>query len=168
MSTVKNIVIGLFALALLACMFWLGRRSVSIDTETVTVVDTVKVFAPTPVSTETKVVQVKVPKLVFAEPDTVVREVMVAVGDDSVSLNVEVEKREYRDSNYYAVVSGPAIGGLRPALDYFETYNTTTNTVQTRRKRPKFAFTAGVGYGYTPKGFQPIVGVNFGVVIWSF
>lgn len=168
MSAVKNIVSGVLFLALLGAAYLLGRYTVPVKVKTVTTIDTVKVFAPAPIVSETKVIPLTVPKLVFALPDTVIREVMIATGNDSVKINVEVEKHEYKDNNYYAVVSGPAIGGLHPSLDFIETYNTTMSTVQTMRKRPKFAFTAGVGYGYSPKGVQPIVGVNFGVVLWSF
>lgn len=168
MSLVKNIIAIVCFCGMLFGAYIMGRKSVHVVTESTKVIDTVKVFAPTLVATQSRVVEVRVPKLVFVPADTVVREVFVPVGDDSVKIQVNVETREYRDSSYYAVVSGAAIGGIRPTLDYIETYNTTINTVQTVRKRPKFAFTAGIGYGYTPKGFQPYAGVNFGFVLWSF
>ena len=92
----------------------------------------------------------------------------VAVADnaDSVTLDVAIEHREYRDSTYRAIVSGPVVGDIHPSLDFIETYNRTTTITVERPKR--FAVTAGVGAAYTPKGFQPYVGVGVGVVIWRF
>lgn len=85
---------------------------------------------------------------------------------DSVQMQVEVETRIYDDSLYRAQVSGPAVGELHPSLDWIELYARTTT--QTRTRRQRFALTAGVGAAYTPRGFQPTVGVQFGVVLWGF
>ena len=85
---------------------------------------------------------------------------------DSVQMRVEVETRIYDDSLYRAQVSGPAVGELHPSLDWVETY-TRTQTI-TRTPRTRFALTAGVGGAYTPRGFQPTVGVQFGVILWGF
>lgn len=40
--------------------------------------------------------------------------------------------------------------------------------IQTVTKRNRFAVTAGIGAGYTPYGFQSMVGVQVGVVLWSW
>ena len=87
---------------------------------------------------------------------------------DSVQMRVEVEveTRIYDDSLYRAQVSGPAVGELHPSLDWIELYAHTTT--QTRTRRQRLAFTAGVGAAYTPQGFQPTVGVQVGVVLWGF
>ena len=85
---------------------------------------------------------------------------------DSVQMQVEVETRIYEDSLYRAQVSGPAVGELHPSLDWIELYARTTTQTHTRRQR--FALTAGVGAAYTPRGFQPTVGVQFGVILWGF
>ena len=37
----------------------------------------------------------------------------------------------------------------------------------TQKKRSRLAVTAGVGVGYTPQGFQPTIGIQAGVVLWS-
>lgn len=123
---------------------------------------------PTPIAVSTERRIVNVPRLLFAPADTVKVVQTVAVTDegDSVTLDVAIEHREYRDSTYHAVVSGAVVGDLRPTLDFIETYNRTTTITVERPKR--FAVTAGVGAAYTPKGFQPYVGVGVGVVIWRF
>ena len=131
-------------------------------------IDTVYYAKPTPIAVSTERRIVNVPRLLFAPADTVkiVQTVAVADEGDSVTLDVAIEHREYRDSTYRAIVSGPVVGDLRPTLDEIETYNRTTTITVERPKR--FAVTAGVGAAYTPKGFQPYVGVGVGVVIWRF
>lgn len=131
-------------------------------------IDTVYYAKPTPIAVSTKRRIVNVPRLLFAPADTVkvVQAVAIADKGDSVTLDVAIEHREYRDSTYHAVVSGAVVGDIHPALDFIETYNRTTTITVERPKR--FAVTAGVGAAYTPKGFQPYVGVGVGVVIWRF
>ena len=85
---------------------------------------------------------------------------------DSVAMVLEIETRVYEDSLYRAQVTGPAVGGYHPTLDWVETYNRTQTITRTQRHR--FAVTAGVGAAYTPRGIQPTVGVQVGVVLWGF
>lgn len=146
---------------------WFAHRPAAIETVR-TVVDTVYYAKPTPVAVSTERRIVSVPRLLFAPADTVtiVRTVAAADNTDSLMLDVAIEHREYRDSTYRAVVSGAVVGDIRPTLDFIETYNRTTTVIVERPKR--FAVTAGVGAAYTPKGFQPYVGVGVGVVIWRF
>ncbi|MDE5907078.1 MAG: hypothetical protein K2G66_05580, partial [Alistipes sp.] len=87
---------------------------------------------------------------------------------DSVSLTLEIETFVYEDSLYRAQVSGPAVAGYRPSLDWIETYSRTQTITRTETRRNRFAVTAGVGAAYTPRGFQPTVGVQVGVVLWGF
>lgn len=131
-------------------------------------IKTVYYERPTTIAVSTERRIVNVPRLLFAPADTVtiVRTVAVVDNADSVTLDVAIEHREYRDSTYRAIVSGPVVGDIRPTLDEIETYNRTTTITVERPKR--FAVTAGVGAAYTPKGFQPYVGVGVGVVIWRF
>lgn len=141
-----------------------GAASVGIRSEVR--IDTVFYEQPQPVNFSDRLVQVNVPKLLFAPADTMVRVVEVASGADSVQMEVPVRTVEYRDSTYYARVSGPVIGDLAPRLNWIETYNRTITRTVT--KRGKFAVTAGVGVGYTPQGLQPTIGVQAGVVLWNF
>ncbi|MDE5906053.1 MAG: hypothetical protein K2G66_00225, partial [Alistipes sp.] len=71
---------------------------------------------------------------------------------DSVSLTLEIETRTYEDSLYRAQVSGPAVAGYRPSLDWIETYSRTQTITCTETRRNRFAVTAGVGAAYTPRG----------------
>lgn len=78
---------------------------------------------------------------------------------DSVLL--PITQREYRDSNYYAIVSGYA-----PNLDHIETYNKTiTNTItvtKTVTKRNGFGIGLQVGYGIglDDKKLHPYSGIG--------
>ncbi len=87
---------------------------------------------------------------------------------DSVALALEIETRIYEDTLYRAQVSGPAVGGYHPSLDWIETYSRTQTITRTQTRRNRFAVTAGVGAAYTPRGFQPTIGVQVGIVLWSF
>lgn len=151
-----------------ALLFGWGYRrgAASAVIRTVTRIDTVFYERPQPYDYSVRLVRVNVPKLLFAPADTVVRVVEAVNGSDSVQMEVPVRTLEYRDSTYYARVSGPVVGSLAPRLDWIETYNRTITRTVTKHSR--FAVTAGVGVGYTPQGLQPTIGVQAGVVLWSF
>lgn len=142
------------------------RGAASVEIRAEVRIDTVFYKQPQPVNFSDRLVQVNVPKLLFAPADTVVRVVEAVNGADSVQMEVPVRTVEYRDSTYYARVVGPVIGDLAPRLDWIETYNRTITRTVTKRNR--FAVTAGAGMGYTPQGFQPTVGVQVGVVLWGW
>lgn len=128
-------------------------------------IDTVYYAKPTPIAVSTERRIVNVPRLLFAPADTVtiVRTVAVADNADSVTLDVAIEHREYRDSTYRAIVSGPIVGDLRPTLDEIETYNRTTTITVERKQR--FAITANAGVLYTADGFRPnlALGARFNI-----
>lgn len=78
--------------------------------------DTVRVEVPVPYKVEkvrTEYVYVPTPA------DTVVKEV---VRVDSVLVAVDVERREYKDALYRAVVSGAVVGDIHPTLESMEVY----------------------------------------------
>lgn len=157
----------LAALAAGTLLFGWGyqRGSASVEIRSEVRIDTVFYERPQPVSFSDRLVTVNVPRLLFAPADTMVRVVETGAGD-SVQMEIPVRTVEYRDSTYYARVVGPVIGTLAPRLDWIETYNRTITRTVTKRNR--FAVTAGVGVGYTPQGLQPAVGIQVGVVLWSF
>lgn len=147
-------------------------------------VDTVYYERPQHVSSTVRPITVNVPRVIFA-PEVVAEdattdscsEIPDTSGNvsetptssaDSVSIELAIETRVYEDSLYRAQVSGPAVGNYRPTLDWIEVYSRTTTITRTETKRHRFAVTAGVGAAYTPRGFQPTVGVQVGVVLWSF
>lgn len=85
---------------------------------TITRVDTVIVEKPVPYEIEV-VRKVSVPIYVPTPADTVV---VARVDSVLVEVPVEVERREYKDSLYRAVISGAKIGDLRPTLESMEVY----------------------------------------------
>ena len=111
-------IIGLVVLCVLT--FILGRKSVA-EQEITTIerVDTVVVEKPIPYKVEV-VRKVSVPVYVPTLADTVV---VARVDSVLVEIPVEVERREYKDSLYKAVVSGAKIGDLRPTLESMEVYS---------------------------------------------
>lgn len=114
---IKNILIGIVAIGLMVISFIIGRKSVDIPEVTTEIKwDTVRVEVPVPY----KVEKVRKEYVYVPTPaDTVVREV---VRVDSVLVAVDVERREYRDSMYRAVVSGAVVGDIHPTLESMEVY----------------------------------------------
>lgn len=150
------------AVIVLAAVFlggWLlGRRASRPEVVETVRIDTVFYERPQPVSISDKLVEVSVPRLLFAPADTVDRIVIVG---DSVQVAVTERMLEYRDSTYYARIVGPVIGELAPRLDYIETYDKTiTRTVMTR---PRFMLSAGAGTEYSAAGWTPFAEIDFSV-----
>lgn len=102
-------------------------------------IDTVAYEKPQLYREVTTPVSVRVPRLLFAPTDTLHT---VTVIRDSVEIELPFERREYKDSTYYAVVSGVSVGGYRPTLEHIETYNTTITRTQTIRESYKWELSA--------------------------
>lgn len=168
----------LFIIILLAVSFWLGRQSIRPVVETVETVrtDTIYQDRPVPVAVTSRPITVNVPRLVFMRTDTDSAtaagtdsvETGIPVTVDSVAAEIQIETRTYRDSLLTAQVSGPAIGEYRPTLDWYEVYGHTQTITNTATKCSRFAVTAGAGVAWTPEGIRPTVGVQVGVVLWSW
>ena len=82
---------------------------------------------------------------------------------DTVYVTLPRQVREYRDSTYYARVSG-----YRPELEYIETYN-RTQIIHERETIPapepgRWSLAVTAGYGAGKDGLTPFVGVG---VSWS-
>lgn len=107
-------------------------RPKTLQETTVTRVDTVFVEKPMPYEIE-KVREVSVPVYVQVPipADTVVDSIIVQVP-------IQIERKEYRDTMYRAVVSGAKVGDLSPSLDEIEVYPRNTITTITT-KPPLFA-----------------------------
>lgn len=102
---------------------------------TTTTIDTVIYYRPMPTTSQIAEVRtISLPRLLFAPADTVQTTTVIVKGD-SVELQVPIERREYRDSNYYAVVSGAVVGDIHPTLETIKTYN--RNTIQTVQITPR-------------------------------
>lgn len=140
---------------------WLSpqHKAVSIETS----VDTVVYYKPIPTAmTTTEVRTISVPRLLFAPADTV-HTTTVIVNGETAELQVPIERREYRDSTYYAVVSGAVVGDIHPTLEHIQFYSrNTTQTIEIHppKIRPyvsimlgKESFGAGAGITWGNNGF---------------
>lgn len=148
---VLGLVIGLF----LGGRLW--HREQTVSTTTISVVDTIRYYKPTPIETASLTNNRSgLPRLLFAPADTIVTTIV-----DSVEVSFPIEQREYKDSTYRAVISGAVVGGRRPTLDFIETYNRTTlhsTIVQPKKVRPYIGASVGVFGAWS-------VGVGGGLLI---
>lgn len=157
-NRVKIAFFSLLAIVFIAicvgCFVW-GRKSVDIPEITTEIKwDTIRVEKPVPYEVE----RVRKEYVYVPTPaDTVVREVEV-VRVDSVLVAVEVERREYRDSLYRAVVSGAVVGDIHPTLESMEVYARSETRV-VERNVPMFRpyISASVG--------REMMGIGGGVSI---
>lgn len=137
--------------------FFFGRAtkgtsivSTEIERDTIIVRDTLRESYPVEVMRE--VVRTEYKFLTRVERDTITLR-------DTILVELPIEEREYKGNDYHAIV-----GGYNPYLKSIEVYPTTKyiKTTETVKERKRWGFGVGVqgGYGYTPKGWQPYVGVG--------
>lgn len=161
----RNVLFGSIAgVVLCALVLWLFSRHRRIDgskvsdTVVVTIVDTVRIVCP--VVRDSLVVRYVTERLP-------VKRDSVQIGcTDSVDVEIPITQKRYADSTYTAWVSG-----YRPSLDSIHIYPrheviTITNTIRQKPKRWNVGL--NVGYGLTPKGLQPYVGVGVSYNLFSF
>ena len=107
---------------------------------TITTVDTVVRYKPIPTNEKIEFTRITLPRLLFAPADTIYTAMTEAATPDGgeVEVTVQMERREYGDSTYRAVVSGVVIGDIHPTLEEIVIYNkhTQTTTIE-RAKEPK-------------------------------
>lgn len=119
------------------------------DTTKVTVVDSVKKSFPVPV--DSFVVRYITKSLPVAR-DSATKQ----LGNDSVKVQIPISQKVYEDTLYRAYVSG-----YEPNLDSITIKQKTTYITHTiRDKESRFRIGLQAGYGLTPKGMQPYVGVG--------
>ena len=85
----------------------------------------------------------------------------VLIDDTAKMVMLPITQQVYRDTTYTAWVSGYAA-----ALDSIEVYPRTRIVRQTAlpAARPRrWSFGIQAGYGYTPKGMQPYVGIGINI-----
>lgn len=128
--------------------------------------DTVRIEQPAPIaSIALKPMLVRLPVHHFR--DTVkmpITPITPIPPKDSAWVEVPIEQKIYVDSAYRAVVSG-----FMPSLDTIEVYpRRELITIREVIKPPdrRWSIVAGVGYGITPRGMQPYVGITVGYRIW--
>lgn len=134
------------------------RATVIRDTVRVTIVDTVRIVYP--VVRDSLVVRYVTERLP-------VKRDSVQIGcTDSVDVEIPITQKRYADSTYTAWVSG-----YRPSLDSIHIYprhEVVTITNMIRQKPKRWNVGLNVGYGLTPKGLQPYVGVGVSYNLFSF
>lgn len=90
--------------------------------------------------------------------------VAVVERGDSLDVIIPMTQKVYETEDYRAYISG-----YNAALDsIFVTSRTSTIRIREPTKQKRFSFGLQVGYGMTPKGFQPYAGVGVTVNLWSF
>lgn len=120
--------------------------------DTVTVVDTVPYLLPVP--RDSVVVRYETARLPIVVRDTVVRLDSVIVRD-SVAVEIPITQKRYVTDDYRAWVSG-----YRANLDSIEVFRRET-VVTEKVKASRWSIGVQGGYGMTPKGLQPYLGVSF-------
>lgn len=119
------------------------------DTTKVTVIDSVKKSFPMPI--DSFVVRYIAKSLPIAR-DSATKQ----FGNDSVKVQISISQKVYEDTLYRAYISG-----YEPNLDSITIKQRTTYITRTiRDKESRFRIGLQAGYGLTPKGMQPYVGVG--------
>ena len=121
----RKIILILLLTGLFFVGWWLGRRSVDVRIIEHTRIDTAYFERPQPHKILSSAISVEVPKWLFAPADTTFTTVTINPNRDSVPVQLPFERREYRDSSYFAIVSGIALGDCHPTLEHIETYGRT-------------------------------------------
>ena len=142
--------------------WWLFYKECTKPVETITKierrVDTIKLRDPVPVYTTLKT---------FQFFDFPVEKVIYVDSSSNVQVEIPIEQKTYRDSNYMAIVSG-----FNPKLDYIETYNNTTTVTTTNvvKQRPLVSLGLGASAVWNPITKQFDWGISAGVYVpvWSF
>ena len=150
----KNLlyIIGLIFGAFLLTLVW-RRCADSTEVVTDTIIKVVKVDRP--IVRESTVVKYKVVRLPIVANDT------ICVSDtikDSVFVQVPIEQKVYSDSNYTAWVSG-----YHPRLDSISVTHTEVsfhNRLVNNNGSKRLFIGIQVGYGITPRGMQPYLGLG--------
>lgn len=145
MRKVIIIILHLILFALVA--FYIGNHEQEVvevevvRTDTIRVTDTI--VSVQPICTVKRVTDT----LLIHTTDTLMREVVVSLPR---------EERVYEDSTYRAVVSG-----YRQSLDTMCIFQRSNIVKVTQREEaPRWSIGLQGGVGYTPKGFQPYIGVG--------
>lgn len=116
----RKIILILLLTGLFLVGWWLGRRSVDVRIIEHTRIDTAYFERPQPHKILSSAISVEVPKWLFAPADTTFTTVTINPNRDSVPVQLPFERREYRDSSYFAIVSGIALGDCHPTLEHIE------------------------------------------------
>lgn len=90
-------------------------------------------------------------------------EIIADYHKDSVDVEIPITQKIYEGNDYRAYISG-----YDPKLDSLLIFRQSEYVkIRSPTKPPRFSVGLQAGYGITPKGFQPYVGVGITVNLWS-
>lgn len=86
-------------------------------------------------------------------------------GVDSIEVEIPITQREYRGEDYHAWVSG-----YEPRLDSIFVFprHEVVTIRETPDKKKRWHIGPAIGFGYTPQGIQPYLGIGITYSIISF
>lgn len=97
------------------------------------------------------------------QPDTLIASAATTENGDSARVLIPITQTTYHEDNLYTAY----VSGYRARLDSIFVY--PRREVVTIKKPPKrWSIGIQAGYGYTPKGFQPYVGVGISCRLAEF
>lgn len=112
-----------------------------------------------PVSPPSESIDIASP-VILPPPETLA---VVECGD-TAEVIIPITQKVYETEDYRAYISG-----YRASMDsIFIRQQTTTIRIREPTKPKRFSIGLQVGYGMTPKGFQPYAGIGVSVNLWSF
>lgn len=130
---------------------------------TETVYDTIPYLLPVP--RDSVVLRYETHRLHIDSTLLVGEEVNILTRTDSIDVVIPITQTEYADSTYHAWVSG-----YSAKLDsiYVFPRHDITKIIQPSSKPKRWSIGVSAGYGFTPKGAQPYIGVGVSYSIFSF
>ena len=135
-----------------------GWDSTGVVSDTITYVDTIPYYKPIPRdSVVIRYITEKLPAAKQVEPDSA-----IVASRDSAEVVIPITQKEYKGEDYQAWVSG-----YQPSLDSLLVFS-KTQEITTREKPKRWSVGLSAGYGFTPKGSQPFVGVSLTYRLWDF
>lgn len=152
-------------LSVLVNVWQCGSRNAGVagafsDTVRITRIDTVAYYKPVPRdSVVVRRITAKLPVAKDTAQDHVPDTGKMA---DSVQVELPIEQKRYSDDSTYTAY----VSGYRPRLDSIFVYPRrevvaiTTERTAYKYKRRRFGIGIQAGYGITPRGMQPYVGVG--------
>lgn len=166
-----GVILGATVIARLVPNRWMSRMSgEAVVCDTTTVYDTIRVYKPVPrdsvvIRYITEVVKVtreeeETPVAEEAEPAPVIT--VDVTSADSVRVSVPITQKVYETEDYRAYVSG-----YQPSLDSL-LFLRPTQIVRIKEKPKRWGIGVQVGYGFTPQGAQPYIGVGISYNLFRF
>lgn len=170
----RNFVVALIVVVMCLLSFFVGRRTSHninyqgrVVVDTIIHIDTVAYLLPIPRdSVVIRYDHIAVP-IAPAHCDSIEHcsdsdNVSVEVTQDSATIHLPITQQIYETDTYRAYISG-----YRPSLDsIFITNKMTEVIVKKQAKTNRFNIGVQAGYGLTPKGFQPYVGLGVSIKIF--